>query len=461
MYLGSNPIIKMYLGSEEIIAKYLGENIIYSAESAVYGYVSDGSTLVRYSSDYTIPSTSIVRVKCAPMYGATGYVLANQTTSTPGIFFRVSATVNTCLLAYRQDNGAEVEFEIPADVSIHDYKFDRDGTNVDLYIDNVLYDTLTIASLDDMTINQISARGVTPTNPYIGKIAEVEINSEVTTFKVDQTVFIDGVNTATIAVGDDGERIQEIIIAAGNAGILYPSRLVDSAQSGLVTISVDGTVVENQNFRGTYWVRANNVTIKNCKIDGALGEFGSYGIWEDSGHTGNIFEENEVVNCSSSGVLARGAEVTRNYFHNMAGDGMKALATGSVFTENYIAELGTAEGAHGDGLQITQGLDIDIIRNHFVLEVTGATNNGAIFINATGGVTNTLIQGNILEGGGYTLGLSATHVNTVVDSNYFGNYQFGHWNITATAQPGVTVNANNISLLTGLVIPVTFPIAPV
>ncbi|MDF1837549.1 MAG: hypothetical protein P1V35_06765, partial [Planctomycetota bacterium] len=89
---------------------------------------------------------------------------------------------------------------------------------------------------------------------------------------------------------------------------------------GGMTITQDGTVVENVFVRGTIVVEADNVTIRNFKIDpGGT----PYAIRANNGNTGLVIEDGELMNVSSAHIYGGNFEARRLNLHDSGGDGFK------------------------------------------------------------------------------------------------------------------------------------------
>jgi len=187
-----------------------------------------------------------------------------------------------------------------------------------------------------------------------------------------------------------------------------------------MTITTDGAVVENLDFSDTVTVAANDVTLRNFRITGGL-----YGIRVNSGTTGFYVEDGEIIGSSSAGIYATGQiEAHRLHIHDHQADGMKIEGSNSLIEGCFIEKLGMVAGAHADGNQSYSGTNITFRGNNFWMPHPGTPNYpGAPYkSNATqiikGDSQHFYIDGNWLNGGGYTVFCTSPH--THVTNNFFG-----------------------------------------
>jgi hypothetical protein len=219
-----------------------------------------------------------------------------------------------------------------------------------------------------------------------------------------------------------------------NAGIL-----VNSAG---VTINTPGAVVENKNFTGMVFITANNVTLRNFRID-ATGD--SYGISAAQDKTGIVIEDGEIHDATGDGIYGTGYTARRINVHHCGGDGFKHQGDGAI-QNCWVHDLGTAEGAHADGVQIMSGSNISITGNNFdmPIDVPGTSSNSAVFIRtAFGPIDNVTVDGNWMNGGNYTVYsvnyLGDIPTNVSITNNRFGrDYRYGILDLEGT----VTLSGN-------------------
>jgi len=215
-----------------------------------------------------------------------------------------------------------------------------------------------------------------------------------------------------------------------NTGPTDPSLLVPS---GSITTTRDGQVIENVSVSGTITVRNNNVTIRNFRVDGN-GTW--YPIVYESGHSGLVLEDGEVLDYDSAAVGGNFGNYTarRLEVHESVGDGFKADS--NVLIEScWVYHLGTGAGSHADGVQISSGSNITIRGNFFDMpaNVAGYESNANVFAGPDfGPISNLVVEGNWLDGGNYTLFIDATNV-TVRDNLFGRDYNYGPSNMVGNS----------------------------
>ena len=170
------------------------------------------------------------------------------------------------------------------------------------------------------------------------------------------------------------------------------------SKRGDVTVTTAGTVLEALDVTGTIYVKAANVTIRRCRVNGS----GPCAIWVQSGNA--IIEDCEVLGAENG--IGFGEWVGRRLnIHGTYGDGVK-LGSNTTLQDSWIHDLTPAAGAHADGAQVQSGVTNLMVRHNTIdLSTTGAS-NAALFIapdlgpSTPGPVT---ITDNWLDGGNFTL----------------------------------------------------------
>lgn len=197
-----------------------------------------------------------------------------------------------------------------------------------------------------------------------------------------------------------------------------------------------GTVISGKRIEQALTLFAGNITIeKSCirptKLDEAAplvttnGPCGSNSCQvtgapvtiRDSNIDGSKLSASTIAkSCAFLGV----GTLQRNYITGM-GSGICFYNTGSSLNGlaegNYVRGLRTAGDAHNDGATVRDfPLDKNAgrtltFRNNRIDCSTGQ-DTGALFIQTYGGdIDNVTVEGNLLEGGGYQLGLESSHGN--------------------------------------------------
>lgn len=136
------------------------------------------------------------------------------------------------------------------------------------------------------------------------------------------------------------------------------------------------------------------------------------------------------------------ANLRNNYIHHF-GTGISFLSTGeefdAVIEHNYVTNLvswgdPTADGNHSDGFTIrdfdatTRPARTALVRNNR-FNCDSGNDTGAVFLQTYAGrIENVTLEGNLLEGGGYQLGLNETnhpYLNVIAINNRFSGTGYG------------------------------------
>lgn len=212
---------------------------------------------------------------------------------------------------------------------------------------------------------------------------------------------------------------------SNNTGITEPL-----TSSGSITVSNDGELVENLDVDGCISVQANNVTIRNVRID--CSSF--YGVNISSGYTGTLIEDVEIFGMLSSGILGSDFIVRRANIHDSGADAIKPYSN-ALIEASWFHRLGTISDSHSDGVQMVSGNNVIMRGNNFDMpyDLNGFTNSQCMIIQTNNGpIDNILIEGNWLNGGGYCVQINdkgngyGPPTNVRINNNQFGrDCQFG------------------------------------
>lgn len=235
---------------------------------------------------------------------------------------------------------------------------------------------------------------------------------------------------------------------AHNTGPTDPAALASS--SGL-TVTTDGAVIENLDIRGRLTIDADNVTVRNFRIDAGDSH---YCIFVETGHENILIEDGELTNSHSAAINAYSPiTAKRLHIHDHGADGLKISASGSVVESSFIEKLGGNPGSHADGVQQTGRSNTSYLYNNFFMPKSGTpafpggswNSNATIFLETPFGKTdNVVIEGNWLDGGNYTIYCSDFSTNVSVTNNFFGRNN-GGWpdNVAGRIKTGNCDNWSN------------------
>jgi hypothetical protein len=173
---------------------------------------------------------------------------------------------------------------------------------------------------------------------------------------------------------------------SGTVVVTEPGVVIDGLDiTGMLQIEADGVTVRNTRIRSDNWVAVyisgRNTVIEDCEIDG-LGLAG----WPDGGAIAIAGTDYEMRRC--------------NIHH--VGDGASfAGGQNVVIEDNWLHDFEAPGEIHYDGVQLS-GPDSNIVIRHNTISVpsqTGAVNIGNTF----GPITDVTVEGNLVEGGTYTV----------------------------------------------------------
>ncbi len=231
-----------------------------------------------------------------------------------------------------------------------------------------------------------------------------------------------------------------------NTGLINSSILTTS--DGF-TVTTDGQIVENLEITGTLYIEASDVTIKNCRIWGG----DEYGVFLRDGQ-GIIIQDNVIGKDLNDwpngmkGICIRGNEYTsvtiqRNYIRFtddgiFMGSGSKNLKCTLVVQDNYITYVhsndyvaGNSIHDHkGDGMEIMGPL-VSCTIKHNSINIAPNQTSCILVQSHWGAIDNFSIDGNWLNGGGYTLYTTIREygfTNVSITNNRLGrDFGKGHW----------------------------------
>lgn len=198
-----------------------------------------------------------------------------------------------------------------------------------------------------------------------------------------------------------------------------------------IQVKSAGVVIDGYDLRGSgIEVYANNVTIRNCIIDGGNNYWaiiqmnGANGMTvENVTFTGDTSSMNTGEFINSDGV----SYIRRNRMIRAKADNIKAC--GGVIEGNYIDGAGYSPGAHGDGFQMPKSCGPLKIQNNFIdLRIKpGMSVTSTLWLDGFAGPINggVVIDNNVLLGAGYTVGLGAGDPMTFTN-NRVGGGQYGY-----------------------------------
>ncbi|GGK79300.1 hypothetical protein Sme01_21980 [Sphaerisporangium melleum] len=209
---------------------------------------------------------------------------------------------------------------------------------------------------------------------------------------------------------------------AGDTGV--PNG-VTLKESGSVTVTKDGTVIDGLLVNGEINVQADNVTIRNTRVAAAPGE---WGVIQRNGHGGLTVEDTEIFGNGKQrtqfGIINQGGDLTvrRVDIHTISNG---ILTEQGLIEDSYLHDPKYYSGDHTDMIMCTSGPPSGaklVIRGNTVINTLEQTGAIALFQDF-GVVRNVTVEGNFLAGGGYSLyggaGSKGTSSNIKVVGNVF------------------------------------------
>lgn len=225
---------------------------------------------------------------------------------------------------------------------------------------------------------------------------------------------------------------------ATNTGV--PSGVTLKA-SGSLNITTNGSVISGLDIAGTVYIAASNVVLKNCRVKSA-----SYAIVKVKDGFYATIQDCEINgvgtgNDGSHGIYGQGTFL-RNNIYNVE-NGITLNNGNSVIQGNYIHDLKASGDPHYDGIQIDGGQSGVVIEGNTIINQNGQT--AAIMIdNYFGPISNIKVNGNVLQGGGYTLYSDGQFKGGTISGVSVTNNKFkkGYWGYASIVNNTITQSGN-------------------
>lgn len=237
-----------------------------------------------------------------------------------------------------------------------------------------------------------------------------------------------------------------------NTGAITPIGSLVTYSGG--PLNVPGEMYQGYYFNGTATVQASNVRFYDCAagvdpgaLPGYPGLAGApaYNLDTRQGTAQNVVATRCTFRgASSSNVIGSNVRLIRCQMYASQADGNKIDAGAGLLAENfemcgcYVWGLGhttLAPSAHVDGFQAIKGTTMRFIGNRFDIpfpQPAPFKGNSCLILEAdlSSSVSDIIVQGNIFNGGNYSIqlgadaGLSLSNV-TITDNWFTPNVQFG------------------------------------
>lgn len=228
-------------------------------------------------------------------------------------------------------------------------------------------------------------------------------------------------------VGSDG--VPRGFPNAATTGVRAGVSLKDS---GSITVTEPGTVIEGLRVSGTITISADNVVVRDTLVRGG-GD--GYPIRVTRGVKNALIEHVELDNENSTGIgifFNGGSGRVRHANIHSAEDGIRIQADDVIVENSYIHDLHRVSGGHHDSIQIRSGNNVTIRGNSLVAYVsrTGDPMNAAIQVGSLTGsaLQNFNVVDNFMNGGNYTI--NGGKLSYIASGSFTGNvfgtdYRYG------------------------------------
>jgi hypothetical protein len=267
-----------------------------------------------------------------------------------------------------------------------------------------------------------------------------------------------------------------LITFSQNADAAVPYGLSDAESleihEGDLTVRLDGQVVEDLEIRGTLWIAANDVTVRNVWVYAEA----PWTVYVEEGSA--TFENVEIGNPAVIGERGIGGNnVTARLLdiHHVE-DGIK-VGNNSSYEQVHVHDLDSlSSDPHADAVQADGGSsNVRVVDS--ILDSTGplGTGNASVFLKSDlGPIDDVLVEGNQLNGGAYSVfvqdGGNGQPTGVTFTHNTFGpDYAFGltdidgpvEWSGNTLASTGEQVESDGTLSATGVPPESTSPDPPV
>ena len=174
---------------------------------------------------------------------------------------------------------------------------------------------------------------------------------------------------------------------------------MDLTSSGSIKVTQDGAVIEAVDLKGRIYVDADNVTIRNSRID-ANGTW--YGIRIARDASGLVIEDTEIFGARSAAV-SYGSYVARRLNVHSSRYGL-LLRSNSIVEDSWIHDLSSSRGI---GLRTIGGSN-SIIRGNYISTGDGGRGAAVSLGARRSPLEGWLVENNVFEGGKKTFSVGSS-----------------------------------------------------
>ena len=201
-----------------------------------------------------------------------------------------------------------------------------------------------------------------------------------------------------------------------NTGIPHGTAL--TAIGGL-TIDKPGTVLDSKDVAGPVVITASDVVIRRSRIRAAA----PWLVRIEDGVHGVVIEDSELVGLRQPGSVALGWTGFQGVRLNIHGteDGVR-MSTDSILKDSWIHDLLDCPTCHSDAIQSTGGTNLQILHNR--IHWPHSQTSCLLLKPDLSPIDGVRVEGNLMDGGAYTLYAVAGPFGTATNVSFVGN-RFG------------------------------------
>ena len=176
--------------------------------------------------------------------------------------------------------------------------------------------------------------------------------------------------------------------------------------SGIYTVTVDGTTVQNLDITGSLSIQASNVLVRNCRIRGTVDY---HVVLQTAGHSNITIQNCEVdgQGIVQYGIALQDDAVVQGCKIVNCVDGCTHFGNSSTIEDNYIQVTmrvpGPPDPDHPDGIDYNGGGTGPYVwRHNRIVGYPNATSCIGMYPDF-GACTDILVENNLLSGGGFSI----------------------------------------------------------
>ncbi len=197
-----------------------------------------------------------------------------------------------------------------------------------------------------------------------------------------------------------------------------------SRYTGPKDITTPGTVIDGKEIAGPLRIRADNVTIKRSIVTGSSdnSDLSVIRVYEDADNA--LIEDVEAAGgggaCGIAVELAGTGGTARRVDAHGCADFFRSNE-GTTVVDSYGHNRWNGPGVHSDAVQALGDSNLVFRHNTLVLPGGSGVNNVIAIGGEYGRPSSVTIENNLLDGGGYTIGIDPGTTKLKIVNNRFGD----------------------------------------